>query len=244
VARRWLILLQVSGLSVNYGHARALVDVSLHVNAGEVIAVVGRNGAGKTTLLRALTGLVKPRAGEVMLDGMPITSLPAHKIVGMGVSHVPQGRQVFGDQTVEDNLTLGAYMTVRKSPKRVKELIEREYERFPRLKERRSQHAGTLSGGEQQMLAMSRALMSEPKLLVLDEPSMGLSPLFVKHIFDTIMELKKAGTTILIVEQLALAALSISDRSYVLQMGSVCLEGESSTLLEDDKVLKMYLGAS
>ncbi len=235
-------MLQVKNLSVNYGHARALLDVNLEVNQGEVVAVVGRNGAGKTTLLRTITGLVKPRDGEVVLSGETITSRAAHKIVEWGISHVPQGRQVFGDQTVEDNLILGAYRKAKKEPKRVKELIALEYERFPRLKERRHQYAGTLSGGEQQMLALSRALMSEPKLLVLDEPSMGLSPLYVKHIFDTIIQLKEMGTTILLVEQLAMAALSISDRAYVLQMGSVCLEGESSELLGNDKVLKAYLG--
>lgn len=237
-------MLQVKNLSVNYGHARALTDVSLEVRQGEVVAVVGRNGAGKTTLLRTITGLVKPRAGEVALSGQAITSRAAHKIVELGISHVPQGRQVFGDQTVEDNLLLGAYRKARRDPKRVKDLIALEYERFPRLKERRHQFAGTLSGGEQQMLALSRALMSEPKLLVLDEPSMGLSPLYVKHIFDTIIQLKEAGTTILLVEQLAMAALSISDRAYVLQMGSVCLEGQSSELLGNDKVLKAYLGVS
>jgi branched-chain amino acid transport system ATP-binding protein len=237
-------LLQVKNLSVNYGPARALLGINLQVNRGEVVAVVGRNGAGKTTLLRTLTGLVKPRTGEITFDGNLITSLAAHKIVGMGISHVPQGRQVFGDQTVEDNLMLGAYLKVKKDPKHVRHLIEREYARFPRLKERRNQHAGTLSGGEQQMLALSRALMSEPKLLVLDEPSMGLSPLYVKYIFDTITQLKEEKMTILVVEQLAMAALAISDRAYVLQMGSVCLEGESSDLLQDDIVLKTYLGAS
>jgi branched-chain amino acid transport system ATP-binding protein len=237
-------LLQVNDLSVNYGHARALSNVGLHVQQGEIVAVVGRNGAGKTTLLRTITGLVKPHAGEVLFYDQSIITTPAHHIVDLGISHVPQGRQVFGDQTVEDNLLLGAYKLVRKDPRRVKELMKREYERFPRLKERYNQHAGTLSGGEQQMLALSRALMSEPKLLVLDEPSMGLSPIFVKQIFDTILELKDAGTTILVVEQLAMAALSISDRAYVLQMGSVCMEGESVALLNDDTVLKAYLGAS
>jgi branched-chain amino acid transport system ATP-binding protein len=237
-------LLQVKNLSVNYGPARALVGVNLKVNQGEVVAVVGRNGAGKTTLLRTLTGLVKARTGEISFEEKLITTLAAHKIVGMGVSHVPQGRQVFGDQTVEDNLILGAYLKVKKDPKHVKRLIEREYARFPRLKERRHQHAGTLSGGEQQMLALSRALMNEPKLLVLDEPSMGLSPLYVKYIFDTITQLKEEKMTILVVEQLAMAALAISDRAYVLQMGSVCLEGDSPDLLRDDIVLKTYLGAS
>lgn len=237
-------MLQVKNLSVNYGPARALVGVNLKVNQGEVVAVVGRNGAGKTTLLRTLTGLVKARTGEITFEEKSITTLAAHKIVGMGISHVPQGRQVFGDQTVEDNLILGAYLKVKKDPKHVKRLIEREYARFPRLKERRHQHAGTLSGGEQQMLALSRALMNEPKLLVLDEPSMGLSPLYVKYIFDTITQLKEEKMTILVVEQLAMAALVISDRAYVLQMGSVCLEGDSPDLLRDDIVLKTYLGAS
>ncbi|KIL35571.1 amino acid ABC transporter ATPase [Cohnella kolymensis] len=233
-------MLEVKNLSVNYGHASALRGINLHVAKGEVVAVVGRNGAGKTTLLKAITGLVKSR-GQVSYDGQSISGLSAHHIVRKGISHVPQGRQVFGDQTVEDNLLLGAF-TIRGDRKKVKELMEKEYERFPRLKERRDQAAGTLSGGEQQMLALSRALMSEPEFLLLDEPSMGLSPLYVKHIFDTLIQLKQEGKTILVVEQLAMAALSISDRAYVLQSGEVKTHGASEEMLENDEIIKTYLG--
>ncbi|WP_456238226.1 ABC transporter ATP-binding protein [Microaerobacter geothermalis] len=233
----------VKNLSVDYGSASVLRNVQMEVNDGEIVALIGRNGAGKTTVLRTITGLVKAKDGEVNFQDQELTNIPAHQIVKLGISHVPQGRQVFGDQTVEDNLILGAY-TNRKNKKRMMELVEREYERFPRLKERRRQMAGTLSGGEQQMLAIARGLMSEPKLLVLDEPSMGLSPLYVKHIFDTLLQLKKEGVTILVVEQLATAALSISDRAYVLQLGEVKLNGKSRDLLKDDRILKTYLGAS
>lgn len=233
-------MLEVKNLSVNYGHASALRGINLHVEKGEIVAVVGRNGAGKTTLLKAITGLVKSR-GNVSYEGQSISGLNAHHIVRKGISHVPQGRQVFGDQTVEDNLLLGAF-TIRGDKKKVKELMEKEYERFPRLKERRDQAAGTLSGGEQQMLALSRALMSEPEFLLLDEPSMGLSPLYVKHIFDTLIQLKQEGKTILVVEQLAMAALSISDRAYVLQSGEVKIHGESEEMLNNDEIIKTYLG--
>ncbi|MCF6092580.1 ABC transporter ATP-binding protein [Microaerobacter geothermalis] len=236
-------MLVVKNLSVDYGSASVLRNVQMEVNDGEIVALIGRNGAGKTTVLRTITGLVKAKDGEVNFQDQELTNIPAHQIVKLGISHVPQGRQVFGDQTVEDNLILGAY-TNRKNKKRMMELVEREYERFPRLKERRRQMAGTLSGGEQQMLAIARGLMSEPKLLVLDEPSMGLSPLYVKHIFDTLLQLKKEGVTILVVEQLATAALSISDRAYVLQLGEVKLNGKSRDLLKDDRILKTYLGAS
>lgn len=233
-------MLEVKNLSVNYGHASALRGINLHVEKGEIVAVVGRNGAGKTTLLKAITGLVKSR-GQISYNGQSISGLTAHHIVRKGISHVPQGRQVFGDQTVEDNLLLGAF-TIRGDRKKVKELMEKEYERFPRLKERRDQAAGTLSGGEQQMLALSRALMSEPEFLLLDEPSMGLSPLYVKNIFDTLIQLKQEGKTILVVEQLAMAALSISDRAYVLQSGEVKTHGGSEEMLQNDEIIKTYLG--
>ncbi|MEH7238937.1 ABC transporter ATP-binding protein [Bacillus sp. JJ1562] len=236
-------MLQVQNLSVNYGHATALSDVSMEVNEGEIVAVIGPNGAGKTTLLKAITGLLKVKEGTVLYKDNVITGTPAHKILGYGISHVPQGRQVFGDQSVEDNLILGAF-TIKKDKQKIQELIEREYERFPRLKERRRQHAGTLSGGEQQMLAVSRALMSDPDFVILDEPSMGLSPIFVKQIFDTLLELKKSGKTVVVVEQLAMAALAISDRAYVLQAGEVKLNGKSRDLLRDDSLVKTYLGSA
>ncbi|MEH7224161.1 ABC transporter ATP-binding protein [Bacillus sp. JJ1566] len=236
-------MLQVQNLSVSYGHASALSNVSMEVNEGEIVAVIGPNGAGKTTLLKAITGLMKVKEGTIRYKDNVINGTPAHKILGYGISHVPQGRQVFGDQSVEDNLILGAF-TIKKEKQKIQELIEREYERFPRLKERRRQHAGTLSGGEQQMLAVSRALMSDPDFVILDEPSMGLSPIFVKQIFDTLLELKKSGKTVMVVEQLAMAALAISDRAYVLQAGEVKLNGESRDLLRDDSLVKTYLGSA
>jgi branched-chain amino acid transport system ATP-binding protein len=236
-------LLAVENLSVNYGHASALRNVTLHVKKGEIVSVIGRNGAGKTTLLKAITGLVKLKEGTVKYKEELISDFPAYKIVRCGISHVPQGRQVFGDQTVEDNLILGAF-TIKKDKKKVMELVAREFERFPRLKERSTQQAGTLSGGEQQMLALSRALMSDPEFVVLDEPSMGLSPLFVKQIFDTLLELQNEGKTIIVVEQLAMAALTISDRAYILQTGEVKFYGNSTELLKDDSLVKTYLGTA
>lgn len=236
-------LLQVNDLSVSYGHAAVLHDVHMDVKEGEIVAVIGANGAGKTTLLKALTGLLKPKSGTITYKNMPITGSPVHNIMRLGIAHVPQGRQVFVDKSVEDNLILGAY-ALRKDKRKVKQLLEREYERFPRLKERRNQQAGTLSGGEQQMLAISRALMSDPDLVLLDEPSMGLSPIYVKQIFDTLLELKEAGKTIVVVEQLAMAALAISDRAYVLQTGEVKIHGESDQLLKDNTVVQTYLGAT
>lgn len=215
----------------------------MEVNEGEIVAVIGPNGAGKTTLLKAITGLLKVKEGMVQYKGKLISGIPAYKILEHGISHVPQGRQVFGDQSVEDNLILGAF-TLKKDKKKIEELIEREYERFPRLKERRKQQAGTLSGGEQQMLAVSRALMSDPDFVLLDEPSMGLAPIFVKQIFDTLLEMKKSGKTIVVVEQLAMAALVISDRAYVLQTGEVKLHGDSQELLKDDGLVKTYLGSA
>ncbi len=236
-------MLQVQDLSVSYGHASALRNVSLEINEGEIVAVIGPNGAGKTTLLKAITGLLKPKEGSVIYKDMVISKKPAHKILEYGISHVPQGRQVFGDQSVEDNLILGAF-SIKKEKQKIQELMGREYERFPRLKERRKQLAGTLSGGEQQMLAISRALMSDPDFILLDEPSMGLSPIFVKQIFDTLLELKKLGKTIVVVEQLAMAALAISDRAYVLQTGEVKLHGVSKDLLRDNSLVKTYLGSA
>lgn len=236
-------MLSVGNLCVNYGMAQALRGVDLHVDKGEIVALIGRNGAGKTTLLKAVTGLVRSNQGEIRYNGELLNNLTADTIMKRGISHVPQGRQVFGDQTVEENLILGAYTKIKTQPKQVKEWMEREYARFPRLKERRKQLAGTLSGGEQQMLALSRALMSDPDLLVLDEPSMGLSPLFVKLILDTVVQLRQEGKTILLVEQLAMAALSISDRGYVLSSGLVEMTGASQELLNNEKVVQTYLGA-
>lgn len=236
-------MLLVNDVYVNYGMAEALRGVSLEVNKGEVVALIGRNGAGKTTLLKAITGLVTLKQGEIHYKQQAIHQRPAFEIMRLGIGHVPQGRQVFGDQTVEENLILGAYTQIKKHPKLIKERMEREYERFPRLKERRNQQSGTLSGGEQQMLALSRALMADPEFLVLDEPSMGLSPLFVKLILDTIVQLRSEGKTILLVEQLATAALTISDRAYVLSSGKVEMSGISRELLTDEKVVRTYLGA-
>jgi len=233
--------LEVSGLEVRYGSAVALRGVDLAVRPGEVVAVVGRNGAGKTTLLRAVTGLVAPARGQVALQGRPITGQPAHRIMRLGVAHVPQGRQVFGDQTVEDNLLLGGYIHAR-DRQAVRRRMEEQYELFPRLAERRRQLAGTLSGGEQQMLAIARALMSDPALLALDEPSMGLAPIYVKQVFETIMHLTRRGKTILLVEQMARAALSIADRAYVLQTGEVKRSGPAQALLQDEEVLRSFLG--
>lgn len=236
-------MLSVSNLCVNYGMAEALRGIDLTVQQGEIVAVIGRNGAGKTTLLRAITGLVKAKQGEIRYKGERLHDKPAHEIMRLGIGHVPQGRQIFGDQTVEENLILGAYTKIKQQPRQVKEWLEREYTRFPRLKERAKQQAGTLSGGEQQMLALSRALMSDPEFLVLDEPSMGLSPLFVKLILDTVVQLRQEGKTILLVEQLAVAALSISDRGYVISSGAVEMTGRSEELLHDEKVVQTYLGA-
>jgi branched-chain amino acid transport system ATP-binding protein len=235
-------LLVVSKLAVQYGSATALRGIDLTVNRGEVVAVVGRNGAGKTTLLRAITGLVTPKAGSVTLSGKEIAGRPAHEIMRLGIAHVPQGRQVFGDQTVEDNLLLGGYSQYFRDRKSVMARLAEQYLLFPRLAERRKQQAGTLSGGEQQMLAIARGLMSDPDLLAMDEPSMGLAPLFVKQVLDTVLALKERGKTVLLVEQLATAALAIADRAYVLQTGEVKLTGPARELLHDDTVMRTYLG--
>lgn len=236
-------MLAVSGLQVQYGSAAALRGVDLSINQGEIVAVVGRNGAGKTTLLRAITGLEPVKAGEVRFQGRPLTGLQGHQILRLGIAHVPQGRQVFGDQSVEENLLLGGYSQYFRDRQAVRRRLQAQYELFPRLRERRHQQAGTLSGGEQQMLAIGRALMSDPKLLVMDEPSMGLAPLFVKQVLETVVRLKAEGRTVLLVEQLATAALQIADRAYVLQTGTVVAEGEAKALLQDGTVMRTYLGA-
>ncbi len=235
-----MALLEIADLQVYYGVIQALKGISFEVNEGEVIALIGANGAGKTTTLHTVTGLLHPKAGSIMFDGKDITKTPAHKIVSLGMAHVPEGRRIFGELTVYENLKLGAY--TRKDRAGIAESLERVYRRFPRLEERKKQIAGTLSGGEQQMLAMGRALMSNPKLLVLDEPSMGLSPLFVSEIFDIIEEISQSGTTVLLVEQNAKKALSIADRAYVLETGNIVLSGNAQDLMNDDSVKKAYLG--
>ena len=235
-----MAMLEVKGLQVYYGVIQALKDVSFEVNQGEVIALIGANGAGKTTTLHTVTGLLPAKAGSIIFEGVDITKVPAHKIVEMGIAHVPEGRRVFADLTVYENLIMGAY--TRKDKKEIAANLENVYARFPRLKERRTQRAGTLSGGEQQMLAMGRALMSNPKMIVMDEPSMGLSPIFVNEIFDIIEKVSAGGTTVLLVEQNAKKALSIADRAYVLETGKIVLSGDAKELMNDDSIKKAYLG--
>lgn len=233
-------LLKVENLQVNYGVIPALKGINFTVNQGEVVALIGANGAGKTTTLHTVTGLVEKKGGTVTFDGKDITNVPAHKLVKLGIAHVPEGRRVFPELTVYQNLLLGAY--TRKDSKEKQDTLAEIYERFPRLKERLNQFAGTLSGGEQQMLAMGRALMSKPKMILMDEPSMGLSPIFVNEIFDIIESVSKAGTTVLLVEQNANKALAIADRAYVLETGAITMEGKASDLLNDDRIRKAYLG--
>lgn len=231
-------LLNVDSINVYYGQIHALKDVSLNVNKGEVVALIGANGAGKTTTLRTVSGLLRSKTGGITFDGKYISHTEAHKLVPMGMAHVPEGRHVFLQMTVQENLEMGAYTNSAYT----KDGIADVFERFPRLKHRKNQIAGTLSGGEQQMLAMGRALMSRPSLLMLDEPSMGLSPILVQQIFDIIKELHKAGTTILLVEQNAEMALRIADRAYVLESGRIKLSGTGSELAQSDEIRKAYLG--
>ena len=219
---------------------QAIKGISFEVNQGEVIALIGANGAGKTTTLHTITGLLSPKEGSVLFEGQDITKVPAHKIVSMGMAHVPEGRRVFSQLSVYENLKLGAY--TRKDKSNIDKELQSIYERFPRLAERKNQLAGTLSGGEQQMLAMGRALMSKPSIVLMDEPSMGLSPILVNEIFDIIESISKSGTTVLLVEQNAKKALSIADRAYVLETGKVVLEGDAKDLLENDSIKKAYLG--
>lgn len=233
-------MLEVKDLEVYYGMIQAIKGISFEVNKGEVIALIGANGAGKTTTLHTITGLLSPKKGSVMFEGKDITKIPAHKIVSMGMAHVPEGRRVFADLSVYENLKLGAY--TRKDKENLNKDLESIYERFPRLAERKNQSAGTLSGGEQQMLAMGRALMSKPSIILMDEPSMGLSPILVNEIFDIIESISKSGTTVLLVEQNAKKALSIADRAYVLETGKIVTSGKASELLEDDSINKAYLG--
>ncbi len=235
-----MAMLKVTDLQVYYGVIQALKGISFEVNEGEVIALIGANGAGKTTTLHTITGLIRPKAGTIEFEGNDITKTPAHKIVSLGMAHVPEGRRIFGELTVYENLKLGAY--TRRDKAGIAESLDKVYHRFPRLEERRKQIAGTLSGGEQQMLAMGRALMSNPKIIVMDEPSMGLSPLFVAEIFDIIQEISKSGTTVLLVEQNAKKALSIANRAYVLETGNIVLSGDAKDLMNNDSVKKAYLG--
>ena len=235
-----MAMLEVKDIEVYYGVIRALKGISFEVNQGEVVALIGANGAGKTTTRHTLTGLIHAKSGSVMFEGKDLTKIPAHKIVEMGIAHVPEGRRVFSQLSVYENLMMGAY--TRKDKNEIEKNLQMVYTRFPRLKERLSQSAGTLSGGEQQMLAMGRALMSNPKMIVMDEPSMGLSPIFVNEIFDIIKAVSDAGVTVLLVEQNAKKALSIADRAYVLETGSIILDGDAHVLMDDERVKKAYLG--
>ena len=233
-------MLQVDGLDVYYGAVHALKGVRLRADAGEVVTLIGANGAGKTTLLRSISGLIPARTGKVTFEGRDITRMPPHEIVGLGISQAPEGRMVFANLTVEDNLDLGAYR--RRDREAIRQDRESVYRLFPRLLERRKQTSGTLSGGEQQMLAIGRALMSRPRLLLLDEPSLGLAPLLVREIFRTILEINRGGVTVLLVEQNAHMALSIAGRGYVLETGRVQLEDQAARLLQNEDVKKAYLG--
>lgn len=233
-------MLEIKDLEVYYGMIQAIKGVSFDVNEGEVIALIGANGAGKTTILHTITGLINAQKGSVWFEGKDITKVPAHKIVSMGMAHVPEGRRVFANLTVLQNLKMGAY--TRKDKTEIEQTLDSIYKRFPRLMERQNQFAGTLSGGEQQMLAMGRALMSHPKIILMDEPSMGLSPIFVNEIFDIIKSVSASGTTVLLVEQNAKKALSIADRAYVLETGKIVLSGKASDLLNNDSIKKAYLG--
>ncbi|NXY98146.1 ABC transporter ATP-binding protein [Streptomyces sp. BR123] len=233
-------LLEVNDLKVAYGKIEAVKGISFTVEEGQIVCLVGTNGAGKTTTLRTLSGLIKPRSGSITFDGQPLGSVPAHKIVSLGLAHSPEGRHIFPRLTIAENLQLGAFL--RSDKDGIEKDVQRAYEMFPILGERRKQAAGTLSGGEQQMLAMGRALMSRPKLLMLDEPSMGLSPLMMHKIMATISELKSTGTTILLVEQNAQAALSLADQAHVMEIGKIVLSGTGQELLHNEDVRKAYLG--
>ena len=233
-------MLKVTDLQVYYGVIQALKGISFEVNEGEVIALIGANGAGKTTILHTVTGLINQKAGKIEFEGKDISHTPAYKIVAEGMAHVPEGRRVFAELSVYDNLMMGAY--TRKDKKEIAETLAMVYKRFPRLEERKKQMAGTLSGGEQQMLAMGRALMSKPKIILMDEPSMGLSPILVEEIFHIIREISAGGTTVLLVEQNAKKALSIADRAYVLETGNIVLSGDAKEMMNNESIKKAYLG--
>jgi branched-chain amino acid transport system ATP-binding protein len=235
-----MALLEVNDIHTYYGAIQALKGISIHVDEGEIVTLIGANGAGKSTTLNTICGLLRPRHGEILLEGEPIHILPAHHIVMRGVSQTPEGRQVFGRLTVMENLEMGAY--ARSDKKNIRNDMDRVFELFPRMKERAKQMAGTLSGGEQQMLAIARSLMANPRLLLLDEPSMGLAPILVEAIFDTIREINSQGTTILLVEQNALIALSVAQRGYVLETGEIVLKDTADSLQENEMVRKAYLG--
>ena len=233
-------MLELKDVNVSYGAIHAIHDVSLTVNDGEIVSLIGANGAGKTTILHTITGLKKSAGGSIVYDGNDLTKIDPSKIITLGMAHVPEGRHIFPDMTVAENLEMGAY--IRNDKDGIQKSTKEVFERFPRLKERRKQLAGTLSGGEQQMLAVGRALMSNPKIILMDEPSMGLSPLLVKEIFHIIKEVHKQGITVLLVEQNAKMALSIADRAYVLETGRISMSGDAKELLNDEKVKKAYLG--
>lgn len=233
-------MLTIEDINVYYGNIQALRGISLHINEGEIVTLIGANGAGKSTMLKTVSGLLKPKQGKILYEGQSIGGKPAQSIVKMGISQVPEGRRVFANMSVEENLQLGAYL--RKDKAGIKQDLERVYELFPRLLERLKQQSGTLSGGEQQMLAMGRALMAKPRLLLLDEPSMGLAPLLVKQIFSIIEEINKTGTTILLVEQNANLALSIADRAYVVETGRIVLSGQAEELTASEEIKNAYLG--
>lgn len=235
-----MAMLQVENLQVFYGVIQAIKGISFEVSEGEIVALIGANGAGKTTILHTVTGLVPAKAGRIQFEGRDLLKTPSHKIVSMGMAHVPEGRRIFQELSVYENLQLGAF--TRRDKSEIAESLKMVYQRFPRLEERKKQIAGTLSGGEQQMLAIGRALMSKPRIILMDEPSMGLSPLFVSEIFDIIQEINKAGTTVLIVEQNAKKVLSIANRAYVLETGNIILSGEAQSLMNDDSVKRAYLG--
>jgi len=234
-------MLEIKDINVYYGAIHALKGINLTVNDGELVSLVGANGAGKTTVLHTISGLLRASTGEILLDGKNLQKVPAHSIIEMGLAHVPEGRHIFSRMTVEENLRMGAYII--KDAKQISENLERVYHHFPRLKERIRQLGGTLSGGEQQMLATGRALMTNPKILLMDEPSMGLSPILVNEIFSIIEQLHASGITILLVEQNAKKALAVADRAYVLETGKISMSGPASKLAEDDRVRKAYLGA-
>ncbi|MEG0688119.1 MAG: ABC transporter ATP-binding protein [Hungatella sp.] len=234
-----MAMLTIENLEVYYGMIQAIKGISFEVNEGEIVALIGANGAGKTTILHTITGLIPSSAGKIYFEGTDITKTPGYKMVSMGIAHVPEGRRVFSQLSVYENLKLGAY--TRKDKAEFDQTIRMIYQRFPRLEERKNQQSGTLSGGEQQMLAMGRALMSHPKLIVMDEPSMGLSPIYVNEIFDIIQEINKTGTTVLLVEQNAKKALSIANQAYVLETGNIVLSGDAKKLMNDDSVKKAYL---
>ena len=233
-------MLEVKDLAVAYGRVQAVKGISFTVEQGQIVSLLGTNGAGKTTTLRTISGLLRPTSGEVLFEGKRIDTVPAHQIVTLGIAHSPEGRRLFPRMSVEDNLLLGAY--TRRDAAGIREDLDRAYALFPVLGERRGQAAGLFSGGEQQMLAIARAMMSRPRLLMLDEPSMGLSPIMTTTIMNTIAELKASGTTILLVEQNAQAALALSDRGYVLEVGAITLSDTGAALLEDDRVRRTYLG--